>query len=125
MTFNRNEQLALIALSCALFAGGMVNIVSFYLPRKTPDFQILKAAVEVPAMPAEIRDTPEAPTQIDLNHATQKELQVLPRIGPKAAQRIVDFRTRNGPFKSIEDLISVQGIGPKTLDQLRPLIAIK
>lgn len=53
--------------------------------------------------------------KIDLNAATQAELETLPRIGPALAQRILDWREENGRFRSVEDLMAVPGIGEKLL----------
>ena len=57
--------------------------------------------------------------QVDLNTGTAKELQQLPGIGKGLAKRIVDYRTANGPFKTVEDLIKVKGIGKKTFAKMR------
>jgi competence ComEA-like helix-hairpin-helix protein len=62
--------------------------------------------------------------KINVNRASAAELQKLPRIGPKLAQRIVDERGK-GPFRSADDLRRVAGIGPKTVEQLRPYITLK
>jgi competence protein ComEA len=59
---------------------------------------------------------------IDINAANTDELEALPAIGPVTAQAIVDYRTANGPFRSIEALVDVKGIGPATLDKIRDLI---
>jgi competence protein ComEA len=56
---------------------------------------------------------------LDLNLATKAELRLIPGIGEALAQRIVDHRTNVGPFRGVEDLRKVAGIGPKTLDRLR------
>jgi competence ComEA-like helix-hairpin-helix protein len=74
-----------------------------------------------------VRDTLEKPVvsfPINLMTATEKELQALPRIGPQMAKRIVAFRAKT-PFKSIEDLLLVRGIGPKTMDRLRDLVTLQ
>ncbi|HHE54330.1 MAG TPA: helix-hairpin-helix domain-containing protein [Caldithrix abyssi] len=63
-----------------------------------------------------------APHSVDINHADAKTLIKLPRIGPKTAQAIIDYRTEHGPFNSIEELDNVKGIGPKTIEKLRPYI---
>ncbi|MGC8746400.1 MAG: ComEA family DNA-binding protein [Candidatus Saccharicenans sp.] len=52
------------------------------------------------------------------------ELQTLPRIGPKVAQRIIDYRTKNGPFKKAEDLMKVRGIGEKIFNQIKDSITV-
>jgi competence ComEA-like helix-hairpin-helix protein len=56
---------------------------------------------------------------IDVNLATQADLQRLPGIGPKKSQAIIDEREKR-PFSSVDDLRRVPGIGPKTLEQIRP-----
>jgi competence protein ComEA len=65
---------------------------------------------------------PEHP--VNLNTATVTELMQLPRVGPKTAQRIVDFRQEHGPFQRPEDLMNVKGIGEKTFQKLRPYITV-
>ena len=66
----------------------------------------------------------EAARQVDLNHATASDLQGLPGIGPKLAQRVIDHRTARGPFGKIEDLQQVKGIGRKKFDRLRPHVLV-
>ncbi len=62
--------------------------------------------------------------RININSASASELESLPRIGPKVAQRIVDFRTKNGNFKKVEEIMKVQGIGEKVFDQIKDLITV-
>lgn len=61
--------------------------------------------------------------RIDLNTADVAALDTLPRIGPAMAQRIIDWRETNGPLSSVDDLLAVSGIGTKTVEALRPLVA--
>jgi comEA protein len=71
-----------------------------------------------------IAGTPADSAKVNINTATVQELQLLPRIGPAVAARVVEFRTTNGPFKAVEDLMRVRGIGEKALELLKPYIAV-
>jgi len=62
--------------------------------------------------------------QVDINHAELWELRALQGIGDKRAQDIIDYRRANGAFHSVDDLVKVSGIGPKTLDGLRPHLTV-
>ncbi|HKS00357.1 MAG TPA: ComEA family DNA-binding protein [Arthrobacter sp.] len=62
--------------------------------------------------------------KINLNKATAEQLAELPKVGPVLAQRIVDWRTQQGPFKSPEELDAVDGVGPKMLETLLPLVTV-
>ena len=62
----------------------------------------------------------EAP--VSLSSATVEQLDALPGVGPVTAQKIVDWRTAHGPFRSVDALDDVPGIGPAKLDQLRDLV---
>ncbi len=62
--------------------------------------------------------------KIDINRAESWLLEALPGIGEVLAQRIVDYRDENGPFKRIEDLLKVNGIGPATFEQIKDFITV-
>jgi competence protein ComEA len=62
--------------------------------------------------------------KININAASAEELDTLPGIGPAFAQRIIDYREVNGPFKSIEEITLVSGIGDATFDKIKDLITI-
>jgi competence ComEA-like helix-hairpin-helix protein len=61
---------------------------------------------------------------MDLNAASTTDLELLPRIGPKLAQRIVDDRQKNGPYKTVKELMRVRGIGPAIFGKLEPMLTI-
>lgn len=67
---------------------------------------------------------PVPSSPVNLNTATEAQLASLPGIGPKAAQRILEFRQKNGSFKKIEDLMNVKGIGEKNFLKLKPYITV-
>jgi competence protein ComEA len=80
------------------------------------------AAQKAPAARSATTATAAAP--VNLNTATQAQLESLPGIGPGAAQRILEYRQKNGSFKKIEDLMNVKGIGEKSFLKLKPLITV-
>lgn len=61
---------------------------------------------------------------IDVNRADRAQLDLLPSIGPALADRIVINREEHGPYKSVEDLQRVSGIGPKTIEKLRSSVIV-
>lgn len=65
-----------------------------------------------------------AGTKVDLNTASVEELGTLPRVGPVLAQRIVAWRKEHGKFKTIQELDAVDGVGPKMLETLLPLVKV-
>lgn len=62
---------------------------------------------------------------VNINSADAAQFALLPRIGLKAGQRIVDYRNEHGPFKSTTDLMQVKGIGDKTFELLSPYLVIE
>jgi competence protein ComEA len=66
----------------------------------------------------------QSPQKIDINRAEPWLLEALPGIGEVLAQRIVDHRSENGPFRRIEDLLKVSGIGPATFEGIKDYITV-
>ena len=64
--------------------------------------------------------SPTAP--LDLNTASEEQLDALPGVGPATAQKIIDYRQAHGPFRSVDELEAVPGIGPSKLAQLKGLV---
>ncbi|HIE09936.1 MAG TPA: ComEA family DNA-binding protein [Armatimonadetes bacterium] len=81
------------------------------VPRKAPRRLASKGGI-----------TPEDVLKVNVNTASERELEALPGIGPVLARRIVEHRKEQGPFKGPEDLLAVKGIGPKKLERIRPYI---
>jgi competence protein ComEA len=92
----------------ALLAVGAVGVVA------------QSATTRPPARPAAAKPT----TTVNLNTATAAELQTLPGIGARTADRILEYRQKKGPFKKIEELMNVQGIGEKSFLKLRSQITV-
>jgi competence protein ComEA len=76
------------------------------------------------AAPPPLIDIEREGPALDLNRATRAELRLIPGIGDALAQRVIDQRERHGPFKSVDELRQVSGIGPKTLERLRPRLFV-
>jgi competence protein ComEA len=74
--------------------------------------------------PAPVAAAAPAKPVINLNTATLEQLETLPGIGRKTAERILEYRTKSGSFKRIEDLMNVKGIGEKSFLKLKPLVAV-
>ena len=62
---------------------------------------------------------------VNINTASQTELETLPGIGPTTAQKIIQYREQNGPFVSTQDIINVPGIGPGTYERIKNLITVE
>lgn len=101
----------------ALVIVAALRLVPPSAPTRTP-----LSLVDVPAfvVPIEFK----LPGKVNINLAPAAELEKLPGIGPALAARIIAYREEHGPFESIDDLVRVSGIGPKTLDGFRDLIKI-
>jgi competence protein ComEA len=65
-----------------------------------------------------------ASAPLNLNSASVAQLEALPGIGRATAERIVEYRQKNGAFKKPEDLMNVQGIGEKSFLKLKPLVTV-
>jgi competence protein ComEA len=61
---------------------------------------------------------------VNLNSATSVQLEALPGVGAKAAQRIIEYRQKNGAFKKIEELMNVKGFGEKSFLKLKPYLTV-
>ncbi len=93
---------------------------------------LVAAALTVPALPPHdllaqeppARATAERPAPLNLNAATDAQLEALPGIGAAPAARFVEYRKKNGQFKKVEELMNVKGIGEKSFLKLKALITV-
>ena len=102
----------------------LVDQQSLYVPTKEEwEAESLGPQANVVGSQAAIVSSPSANSgKVNINQADLAQLETLPGIGAKKAQAIIDYRTANGSFHSLEDLGKVKGIGPKMLDKLRDLV---
>jgi competence protein ComEA len=68
--------------------------------------------------------TATATAPVNLNTATAEQLAAIPGVGPRMAERIIDYRQKNGGFKKVEDLMNVSGVGEKSFLKMKPLITV-
>lgn len=112
-----------------LAAGGAApdaDLLAINLAVRLRDQQQVVVPVKKPeAVPTAVAAQSTAPQPVDLNTASAEALQVLPSIGPVRAAAIVRYRDEHGPFASVEALVQVPGIGPKTVADLRGLVVAR
>jgi competence protein ComEA len=87
---------------------------------------LLALSLAGPALTVAAQTTPaaERASAVNLNTASAADLESLPGIGAKTAERILEYRQKNGPFKKIEDLMNVKGIGEKSFLKLKPRLTV-
>jgi competence protein ComEA len=73
---------------------------------------------------ADAAPAPASSSVVNINTADASQLSLLPRVGAKAAQRIIDYRTQHGPFKKTSDLMQVKGFGDKSFKALSAHISV-
>ena len=81
-------------------------------------------AVHSSATVTSVRNSAPDTKKVNINTATAEQLQLIPGIGPVLAQKIVDHREENGPFQDVSELTNVDGIGPKTLQNIFKFITV-
>jgi competence protein ComEA len=92
-----------------------IPFVAGFIPDDTSGFVVITEGTPSPLTGDEL---------VDINTASVEELDKLPGIGPTIAQRIIDYRTENGPFASIDDIVNVPGIGSATFEEIKDLITV-
>lgn len=105
---------------------------SYQASANPPHYTIQQQAAPIAAVPGPAADDIHDPARtaarvgalINLNTASQAQLESLPGIGPTYAQEIIRFR-EHSPFRTIDDVMQVRGIGPKRLESIRPLVTVE
>lgn len=128
--FTRQEQLIIVFLIASSLVGSLIVLYKRHHQSFAPELRLGPDSAS--SFVEAVEGSGKAPNEeegltgiIDVNTATVYQLQRLPRIGPVMAARIVKYRRNNGLFKSVEELMKVRGIGPKTLKRLEPYVRVK
>jgi comEA protein len=114
--FTRDERAVVCFLAASLAVGSLALLARRVEPALEPE-----GAGAAQDVLTHAEANPEPPGPIDVNAATAVELEALPGIGPVRAAAIVRLREERGAFGSVDELLDVKGIGPVTLERLRPL----
>lgn len=127
LSITRHEGLAVVTLTLLFLTGLTVrHVQQQQVPPLSADTLVARTNPGTPGGAAEENaepsPTPENP--LNVNAASPTALEALPGIGPTYADRIVQYRSTQRPFQRVEELRRVNGIGPKTLADLRPLVRV-
>ena len=109
-----NSDQSALQLAAELHDGQQVIVPVQPAPEAT-----VAAASHLGSAPTAIPTTTKTAGPVDVNSASEQQLEALPGIGPTLAQRIIDYRTANGPFASLDELANVKGISMRMVDELR------
>jgi comEA protein len=119
------EQIGVILLAGVLVMSGLLLIKQPDAPATFTESANSYSASEVEkTTDISIQDTVKQDTKININKASLEELDTLPGVGPATAQKILDYRSQNGLFKTTEEINEVSGIGEVKYSQIKDLISI-
>ena len=109
-------------------AASLVDAAQVFIPRigSTPRVTLPRphAGINLPIADGAGGGATSAAGIVDINSATLFDLDALPGVGPSTAQAIIDYRTANGPYASVDDLLNVRGIGPSKLAAMRTRVRV-
>lgn len=136
VVLNERERRVLLGLGVILLVGGAVRLVGATWPALTPGLVTVADEARVPDPPADGRDHPRLGQSahadslfpggtLDLNAAGERELRLLPGIGPALAGRVVAHRDARGGFTGVDELLEVRGIGPAILGRIRAHVVVR
>jgi competence protein ComEA len=142
--FTRNEIRVVVFLGIGLLVGGGIRWFrpapappdrggTFDYTRSDSEFAARSSAASRSSpIPEEhvktsglLKKAPVQPGSVNINRATKDELRALPGIGENYAARILLYRKEHGPFKTVDELVNVRGIGPKKMLMLRKYLTVE
>ena len=136
IAITRQEMYALLCLVGFILLGTVVQAIQRNHPRFDPAIYAETDSLFEAATLAMRREEHDSSTTeaiqsllsggvVNINTASKEALETLPRIGPAMADRIIAYRSSEGPFGSVDELVAVKGIGPKTLEKLRDRVTVE
>jgi comEA protein len=127
VSFTHRERIALWLLVGALGIGGALSAWQRVgSESRLQEFEVGYAPMDarIAASAAAALTATDDSLRVDINTADAETLDLLPRIGPVLAGRIIEYRETHGVFRRVEEIMDVKGIGEKTLERLRPYIFV-
>ncbi len=124
LSFTPQETKALIFLVAALLVGTGLTLYKRTHPQFAPELVPLGREAVVSTNAQEQSDPVADARLLNINQATAEELQLLPGLGPSLSRRVVSYREAHGGYAKIEDIMQVDGIGPKTFQRIRDCISV-
>ena len=124
-SFTPQETRALIFLVAALLVGSGITWYKRTHPQFAPELKLETREAGLPSRVEPPSTLQEKTGKINLNQASETELECLPGVGPTLSKRIVEYRRLNGPFHQIDDIMQVAGIGPKTFERIKDHVTVE
>jgi len=123
--FTRKEKNIILVVAMVLLLGAVGFVVRLVIKKQ----RILRSSdinmKDTFKRKDENREESTLPAKpVNINTAGLMEFEALPYLGLERSKDIIEYRDKNGPFKSLDELTNISGIGPKTLDKLKPLITL-
>jgi len=127
LNFTPQEIKALIFLLIALLVGSGITLYKRSHPQFAPELMREKSPQTTVYSPplSDSLGGESVNKKINLNQATSEELEVIPGLGPILSQKIIAYREAHGPFRKLDDLMQISGIGPKKFEQIKDYLILE